>query len=340
MSNAAVVCEMPNSGTQGESAPTPGDVVRRYGQAKSRQDLGAALACCTADFVLETTAWGTRACGRAEAAFDLRVFFELFPDYTFAFESIVAQGDRVVAVGRARFTWTGRLPSFVIGSRFLRRKPREIDVPAIAVFEVRDGKLARERFTFDEADVARQMRVPAALVRWVMRKVVEQRHRVTGSRAVAPVECTRSTLIEADASAVYARAIEDVTALMHSVPPVPWLRPVSIELVGSRMETGAVRRVTLRNGQITHELVHDCKPGSHLHYRITDGWGRSLDWLVAETYGEHWVEPHEGFTRLAWRGNVVARRAWLRPLVRLLMPLLVGTMQRRYLAAMRRELET
>lgn len=339
MSTGIAHLEVTNSASQARSGGDPEALVRSYGAAKSRQDVGAALRCCTDDFVLATTAWGTEARGRREAAFDLGVFFELFPDYEFAFESIVARGDRVVAVGRARWTWTGRLPSFVTGHRVLRRRARAVEVPAVAVFEVRDGLLARERFVFDGAAVSRQMGVPSWLMSRVMRRVAKERHRVTGGGGVAPVESERAILIRADAERVYDRAIGDVTALLHSVPPVPWLRPTRVELVGDRVVQGSQRKVTLRGGKVTHELVYDCVPGQHLRYRILDGWGRAIDWLVSQTHGVHWVERFEGHTRLAWRGHAIPRTWWLRPVVRLLMSLLVGTMQDRYLRAMKHELE-
>src|SRR5690348_9730571 len=90
--------------------PSATEVARAYGAAKSRQDVGAALACCTEDFVIETLPFRTVAVGSAEVAWDLRVFFELFPDYEFVCAS-TAEGDgTVVLSGYARMTWSGRLP--------------------------------------------------------------------------------------------------------------------------------------------------------------------------------------------------------------------------------------
>jgi hypothetical protein len=57
------------------------EVALAYDRAKSRQDIAAALACCTDDFILETIPFQMRAAGRAEVGVDLRLFFEQFPDY-------------------------------------------------------------------------------------------------------------------------------------------------------------------------------------------------------------------------------------------------------------------
>lgn len=152
----------------------------RYGTEKSVQNIAGALAACTEDFVIETIAFGTVARGQAEVTRDLEVFFELFPDYRFQCEGCAEAADGSVVVwGRARMTWTGRLP----GGRWLRLPRRTIDLPATAIYDVRDGKLARERFLFDMRAFCRQLGLPAALVAWLLRRVERERIRaIRGQR--------------------------------------------------------------------------------------------------------------------------------------------------------------
>jgi predicted ester cyclase len=142
------------------SEPTPLDraaleaagarsLVHIYGSAKSEQDIGAALAVCHEDFVLETVPFGTRASGRAEAAAQLEVFFGAFPDYAVELEGL-AHGDATAAWGRVRLSLRGD---------FLGLAPtlKTADLPVFCVFDVADGQLSRERFFFDGAELAQQL---------------------------------------------------------------------------------------------------------------------------------------------------------------------------------------
>src|SRR3954463_4651789 len=79
-----------------------------YGAAKSQQNISAALEACTPDFTIETVPFGTVARGADEVAYDLAVFFHLFPDYGFLCEGPAEAADGTVAVwGRACMTWSG-----------------------------------------------------------------------------------------------------------------------------------------------------------------------------------------------------------------------------------------
>ena len=71
----------------------------RYGKAKSRQDVVAAMACCTEDFVLETLPFQMRAAGAAQTARDLAVFFDIFPDYAFDCEHALEGNGTVILSG-------------------------------------------------------------------------------------------------------------------------------------------------------------------------------------------------------------------------------------------------
>ncbi|MEM6990686.1 MAG: nuclear transport factor 2 family protein [Myxococcota bacterium] len=315
----------------------PEAVVRAYAAAKSRQDVDAALKCCAPDFVLETVPWRLTARGRAETTIDLHTFFELFPDYRFVVERIAVQGNTALAWGRVAMTWTGRLPRGV-GPRWLRLRPRAVDLPAVAVFDVADGLLSRERFMFDQRELCRQLGLRPIVMDWIVRRTARHRHAQLGG-GVEPITSTQSILIRADPGEVWARSVADVSALLHSRPLPPWLRAERIEVVGGPLQRGSVRRVHLRSGHVTDERVEDYVPGIRLRYRIENGWGPTIDALVAQTWGVHSVEPLEGHARLVWTGHVMPRFRWARPLVRVMTGIIVAVMQRRYLRAMKRQLE-
>lgn len=77
----------------------------RYAEAKSRQDIDAALACCTGDFILEAPAAGTCAHDEEEARQQLAGLFHVLPDYTFITEgSALGEHGEVVLWGRFRGT--------------------------------------------------------------------------------------------------------------------------------------------------------------------------------------------------------------------------------------------
>jgi ketosteroid isomerase-like protein len=166
--------------------PSPADVALRYGQAKSRQDIPAALACCTDDFVLETIPFQLVAHGRAEVEQDLRLFFLQFPDYGFVPEGHAVGDASVVLWGRAVMTSTGQVPRELARpwERLVRLRPRRIDVPAVAVFEIRDGLLAREQFHFDMRAFCSQLGLPVWFTRSLLRRAERRRQAlVVGARS-------------------------------------------------------------------------------------------------------------------------------------------------------------
>ena len=127
-------------------------LARCYGAAKSRQDIGAALALAGEGFVLETLPFGTRAEGRAEAAAQLALFFHAFPDYAVELEGL-ATGEGVVACwGRARLSFRGAIPG-------VEPTGKTADLPVFCLLDVRGGTLARERFFFDRAELCEQIGV-------------------------------------------------------------------------------------------------------------------------------------------------------------------------------------
>jgi steroid delta-isomerase-like uncharacterized protein len=129
-------------------------LVRAYGAAKSRADVGAALAACADDFVLETPAFGTRAVGREAVAAQLGVFFRAFPDYGVTLEGF-ATGDAVVAWGTARLTLRGEL----LG---LAPTHETAELAVTCFFDVADGAIRSERFCFDRAELCDRLGLSSA----------------------------------------------------------------------------------------------------------------------------------------------------------------------------------
>ncbi len=127
-------------------------LVRAYGAAKSRQDIGAALSICHESFRLETISFGLEAKDRAEAELHLQVFFGAFPDYRVTMDSLADDGSSISCWGTAYVTFAGE---------FLGLAPtgREAQVPFACVFDFQDGLLGRERFFFDLAVLCRQVGV-------------------------------------------------------------------------------------------------------------------------------------------------------------------------------------
>jgi hypothetical protein len=137
-------------------------LARVYGAAKSRQDVGAALAVCSEDFVLETPCLGLASRDRKEAEQQLALFFHLFPDYRVSLEGMAA-GDGVVACwGRAQLTWRGAFAG-------LAPTGRSADLPFVSIFPGAHGQLRGERFFFDLASLCEQTGLPLEAARGAAR---------------------------------------------------------------------------------------------------------------------------------------------------------------------------
>jgi steroid delta-isomerase-like uncharacterized protein len=128
-------------------------LVRCYGAAKSQQDVDAALALCSEDFLLDTPPFATAARGKDEARLQLELFFSVFPDYRVTVEGIAAEGDAVACWGRAHMTFAGS---------FLDVPPtgRSAELPFVSVFTCGSGSVRGERFYFDLATLCSQIGVP------------------------------------------------------------------------------------------------------------------------------------------------------------------------------------
>lgn len=315
-----------------EPRVSPVELAKQYGRAKSRQDVEAALDCCTEDFVLDTVPYRTLATGRTEVAWDLRVFFELFPDYEFACAGSAEGEGSVVLWGYARMTWSGRLPqAFGIPlPRGFRLPRRRIEVPAVAVLDVRDGLLSKERFYFDMKDFCRQLGLPSTIVVALLRRMERRRHAAVHGESAIREE--NSAIVRAPIEVVYDGAFADVQQLLRANPPSPLPHATRIELVGSdTLATGAIRRVHLKSGHVTDERM-ECNRPHHIGYEIENGWGFPIDPFVARTYGSHELEALDGgATRVTWRGYVVPRSTWALPVVEVMRAVILGPMQRRFL---------
>jgi len=128
---------------------------RCYGGAKSEQDVGAALALTTEDFVLETVPFGIASRDRKEAEQQLDLFFRAFPDYGVTLEGFATAAGVATCWGRARMTFAGPLLGFAPTGR-------SADLPIFCVFEFANGSLRKERFFFDTATLCEQIGLPVA----------------------------------------------------------------------------------------------------------------------------------------------------------------------------------
>lgn len=128
-------------------------LVRCYGAAKSQQDVEAALAICSDDFVLDTPAFGTTARGKEEARAQLGLFFTAFPDYRVELEGIAADGRSVACWGTAHLTFAGPLLE-------LRPTGRTATLPFASIFACDPSAVRAERFHVDLATLCAQIGVP------------------------------------------------------------------------------------------------------------------------------------------------------------------------------------
>lgn len=127
-------------------------LVRAYAEAKSRQDVAGALALCDPRFTIETIPFDTASQDRDDTARQLALFFSVFPDYRAETEGLADSGESVAWWGRISLTFAGA---------FLGQEPsvRRATLPAFSVFDIREGKLCRERFFFDLAMLCDQIGV-------------------------------------------------------------------------------------------------------------------------------------------------------------------------------------
>jgi hypothetical protein len=142
--------------------------------------------------------------------------------------------------------------------------------------------------------------------------------------------------IDAPIERVFALSIADVGKIAATRPPRPLPRPVRAELVGD-LAVGSIRRVHLTNGRTLDELIERLEPPRRLDYRITNGFGAPLDWLVRGASGSHRLEPLGERTRMIWQGTFEARGPISHAILRVVAPFVFTAMHRSFLGAVARE---
>jgi len=129
------------------------EIVGRYGAAKNRHDIDAALEDCPEDFFIEIVPFLNRIEGKEKVRVHLQRLGEAFPDNVAVREAVAVGDDVVISLWHLRGTM--RAP-------FLGMEPtgKEIDVPMFSVFPFKDGTLAGERVFYDVATFCRQAGLP------------------------------------------------------------------------------------------------------------------------------------------------------------------------------------
>ncbi|RFU87326.1 hypothetical protein DY218_07955 [Streptomyces triticagri] len=124
-------------------------LARELAEAKSRQDVTAALALCHPEMTLQAPAFGTTAHGHAANERALTSFFRTFPDYAVEPAGDVGHHGTLACWGTARMTLTGA--RFGEAPNGLRA-----ELPVFLHFTFRDGLIASERFFFDLSELCAQ----------------------------------------------------------------------------------------------------------------------------------------------------------------------------------------
>lgn len=134
------------------------DIVEKLAQAKSRQDVAAAMAIYHPDGVLESPCLGTRYVGPdVEGA--IAGWFAFAPDYEVQLDGHGIDKGTLCSWGRASFT-----PAFTANGAI--PNGQRVSTPVFILFQFKDSRICWESFHFDVAAVARQCGVhPSALVR-------------------------------------------------------------------------------------------------------------------------------------------------------------------------------
>lgn len=126
--------------------------------AKSRQDLSTALKLLHPAMVLESPAFGTKACGLTANEQALARFFASFPDYNVVLEGCASNDDALICWGTVRMTMTGDRFGVVPNGK-------RAELPVYIHFTFRDDLIASERFFFDLSVLCAQSGVSTDAVR-------------------------------------------------------------------------------------------------------------------------------------------------------------------------------
>jgi predicted ester cyclase len=134
------------------------ELARALADAKSKQDVPAAMELFHPDMVLEAPAFGTRARGLPENEKALKGFFHSFPDYDVTLDGHAADGEVLVCWGTVRMTMSGdRFGVVPNGHR--------ATLPVFIQFTFADDRIASERFFFDLSALCVQSGVSTDAVR-------------------------------------------------------------------------------------------------------------------------------------------------------------------------------
>ena len=134
------------------------ELAQQLAVAKSRQDVPAALKVLHEDMLLESPAFGSRACGLAENERALTRFFQSFPDYDVVLEGHASTNDTLICWGRVRMTMTGDRFGVVPNGK-------RAELPVFIQFAFREDRIVHERFVFDLAELCAQSGVSTDAVR-------------------------------------------------------------------------------------------------------------------------------------------------------------------------------
>lgn len=134
------------------------ELVDGYARAKSRADVGAALAHCDESFTIDTVAFGIVSRDRADTAMHLGIFFDTFPDYGVELGDMAYSRDGVACWGTAHMSLRGA----ALG---LEPTGRRASVPFFCWFTFAGDRLASERFFFDLATLCDGLGVPLEAMR-------------------------------------------------------------------------------------------------------------------------------------------------------------------------------
>ncbi|MGH2720151.1 MAG: ester cyclase [Actinomycetota bacterium] len=128
------------------------DVVGRKIEAFNGHDAAGILAAYGADCVEEAP--GTTLHGSGEVVAYFSVFWDAFPDLRFTLERLVEEGASVAVFGRC--TGVHRGPLRAPGGD-VAPTGRGLDLPVSTFYDIRDGRIASARLTFDQATLLGQL---------------------------------------------------------------------------------------------------------------------------------------------------------------------------------------
>jgi len=122
----------------------------RRQEALARLDAQALAGDHTEDSVLESPFAGKATTGREAIAAVYESYFKAFGDISFTQEDLLVDGDRVALIERVSGTDTG-------GVMGMAPTGRRISYQIAILYELRDGRIARERRVYDFTGVLLQI---------------------------------------------------------------------------------------------------------------------------------------------------------------------------------------